>query len=88
MKETTKQSSASFSHHKNQSCLAGKRYWEFKRYIFSSNLSFLQVFEQLGAESLKVLVDSEHFEGLENIADAVDHMLSGKTVGKVVVKIS
>ncbi|EKX49229.1 hypothetical protein GUITHDRAFT_85698 [Guillardia theta CCMP2712] len=77
-----------FFHHTNQSCLAGKRYWEFKRYIFHQNCLFLQVFEQLGADSLKVLVDSKHFEGLENIADAVDHMLSGKTVGKVVVKIS
>eukprot|EP00960_Hanusia_phi_P058206 763811-Hanusia_phi.AAC.10 len=47
-----------------------------------------QVFEQLSANSLKVLIDTKKFHGLESVADAVDHMLSGNTIGKVVVKIS
>ena len=36
---------------------------------------------------LESLVDEVHFEGLESVPDAMDHMLSGATVGKVVVKM-
>lgn len=31
--------------------------------------------------------DSQTFEGLESVVDAVEHMLSGSTVGKVVVQL-
>lgn len=31
--------------------------------------------------------ESRRFEGLESVADAVEHMLSGSTVGKVVVQL-
>ena len=37
---------------------------------------------------LKALVDDKRtFEGLENVSDAIEYMLSGEAVGKVVVKI-
>jgi len=37
---------------------------------------------------LKSLVDdTEQFVGLESVPDAINHMLSGKTIGKVVVRI-
>ena len=32
--------------------------------------------------------DSRRFVGLEAVADAVEHMLSGTTTGKVVVQIA
>jgi NADPH-dependent curcumin reductase CurA len=32
--------------------------------------------------------DSRVFEGLESIPDAIEHMLSGTTVGKVVVRLA
>ena len=36
---------------------------------------------------LKSLVDDTHFEGLEAVPAAIEHMLSGTTIGKVVIKI-
>lgn len=36
---------------------------------------------------LKSLVDDTPFEGLEAVPAAIEHMLSGTTIGKVVVKI-
>lgn len=36
---------------------------------------------------LKSLVDAREFKGLESIPDAIEHMLSGTTIGKVVVEI-
>ena len=36
---------------------------------------------------LTSLVDETPFEGLESVPAAVEHMLSGTTIGKVVVKI-
>lgn len=39
--------------------------------------------------SIRSIVDNtSEFEGLESISDAISHMLSGKAIGKVVVKIS
>ena len=40
------------------------------------------------AGELVALVDEKRsFEGLESVADAVEYMLSGQAVGKVVVRI-
>lgn len=36
---------------------------------------------------VKALVDEQRFVGLERIPDAVDHMLSGQAIGKVVVAL-
>ena len=36
---------------------------------------------------LRVIVDKNIFEGLESITNAVDYLLSGKNIGKVVIKI-
>jgi NADPH-dependent curcumin reductase CurA len=36
---------------------------------------------------LTAVVDDNEFKGLESIPDAVDHMLSGRAIGKVVVAL-
>lgn len=47
-----------------------------------------RVFELFKQGKIKSLVDkAAEFSGLESVSAAVDHMLSGKTIGKVVVKI-
>ena len=38
-------------------------------------------------DSMRLDDDSGDFVGLERVSDAVAHMLSGTTIGKVVVKI-
>jgi NADPH-dependent curcumin reductase CurA len=37
---------------------------------------------------LKPLVDAKEWKGLDQVPDAIDYMLSGKSIGKVVVKIA
>ncbi|GMH34365.1 hypothetical protein BSKO_02199 [Bryopsis sp. KO-2023] len=47
-----------------------------------------RVFELFREGSLRVWVDtSESFQGIESIPDAIDHMLQGKHIGKVVVAL-
>jgi NADPH:quinone reductase-like Zn-dependent oxidoreductase len=47
-----------------------------------------RVFDELQSGALRAVVDdSQLFEGLESVADAVEHMLAGKTMGKAVVRI-
>lgn len=47
-----------------------------------------KVFQLFAEGKLKVLLDdSQTFEGLESIPDAIEHMLSGSTIGKVVVTL-
>jgi NADPH-dependent curcumin reductase CurA len=36
---------------------------------------------------LKIEVDKTKFYGLESVADAIDHLLSGKNIGKVTVSL-
>lgn len=45
----------------------------------------LDLFAEKKLES--IVDDSPKFVGLESVSEAIDHMLSGKTIGKVVVKI-
>jgi|AntRauTorckE5430_2_1112549.scaffolds.fasta_scaffold02436_4 hypothetical protein len=47
-----------------------------------------RVLDLFAEGKLQSIVDkSFEFEGLESVSDAIEHMLSGKTIGKVVVKI-
>merc|ERR1711862_575616 len=47
-----------------------------------------RILELFAEKKLISIVDDTHeFVGLESVSDAIDHMLSGKTIGKVVVKI-
>lgn len=47
-----------------------------------------RVLDLFAEKKLKSIVDkSPKFVGLESVSDAINHMLSGKTIGKVVVKI-
>lgn len=39
------------------------------------------------AGQVRALVDERRFQGLDSIPDAVDHMLSGAAIGKVVVAL-
>jgi len=48
-----------------------------------------RVLDLYAENKLQSIVDkSPEFVGLESVSDAINHMLSGKTIGKVVVKIS
>lgn len=38
-------------------------------------------------KKLKSLIDDEKFSGLESVSGAINHMLSGNSIGKVIVKI-
>mmetsp|Transcript_30562 Transcript_30562/g.61967 ORF Transcript_30562/g.61967 Transcript_30562/m.61967 type:complete len:119 (+) Transcript_30562:76-432(+) len=46
-----------------------------------------KVVEAFESGQLRSLVDAREFRGLESIPDAVEHMLSGTTIGKVVVEV-
>jgi NADPH-dependent curcumin reductase CurA len=39
------------------------------------------------AGKLRAVVDSASFEGLDSVADAVEHSVKGKACGKVVVRL-
>ena len=41
----------------------------------------------LGAGELRPLVDPQAFNGLEDVSAAVDYLLSGENLGKVVVDL-
>ena len=41
----------------------------------------------LSAEEISPLIDSRPFRGLEDVADAVEHLLAGRNVGKVIVAL-
>ena len=47
-----------------------------------------ELFDAVQAGTMRAVIDdTASFEGVDSVADAVDHMLSRKTVGKVVVRI-
>lgn len=45
------------------------------------------IFEQYYAGKLSAWIDPKPFRGLESVVNATEHMLSGKSVGKVVVDL-
>ena len=45
------------------------------------------IFDQYNAGKIHAWVDPKPFRGLGSVADAVDHMLSGDSIGKVVVDL-
>jgi NADPH-dependent curcumin reductase CurA len=46
-----------------------------------------RIFEEFDAGRLKVVFDDRRFEGIESICDAAEHLLSGRSMGKVVVRL-
>ena len=46
-----------------------------------------QAWDMYSDGRIKALVDEKQFRGLDSIPDAVDHMLSGQAIGKVVVAV-
>lgn len=72
-----------------------KLYWKSASVLGFQNPAFPEHFAAAAAEildlyysgRLKVLVDRVRFKGLESVADAEEHLLSGKNIGKVVVEI-
>lgn len=47
-----------------------------------------RVLELYYAGALRILVDPTPFVGVESVADAVEHLLAGRNVGKVVVRLA
>lgn len=47
-----------------------------------------RLFRMFAAGELKVCLDPNHFAGLEGVFDAVEHLLSGASMGKVIAEIS
>ena len=45
------------------------------------------LFQRLEQGTIRAVVDDRDFHGLESTADAVDYMLTGQAVGKVVVRL-
>ena len=46
-----------------------------------------RLFQRFDEGTVKAVVDQTTFDGLEGVADAVDFMLTGQALGKVVVKL-
>ena len=46
-----------------------------------------RLFSRFEEGSIRAVVDDRKFEGLESTADAVDYMLTGQALGKVVVSM-
>ena len=47
-----------------------------------------RLFDMFRQGQIKVCLDAGEFEGLEGIQDAVEHLLSGKSMGKVLARIA
>ena len=47
-----------------------------------------RLYEMFEQGRIRAVIDPVPFSGLESIPDAIDHMLSGRSTGKVVVKIA
>jgi hypothetical protein len=47
-----------------------------------------RVYSLHAAGRLRAVIDQEEFSGLSRAAEAVEHMLSGRSVGKVVLRVS
>ena len=46
-----------------------------------------QALDMMHAGQIKAMVDPREFRGLESVPDAIEYMLSGQSVGKVVVAL-
>ena len=46
-----------------------------------------RLFDRLAKGELRPLVDDTHFAGLESVADAVEYLLAGRNLGKVIVEL-
>jgi len=72
-----------------------KLYWKSASIRAFQNQSFPEFFDEAArrivalyeAGELKVLIDPTPFVGLESVADAVEHLLAGRNLGKVVVRL-
>lgn len=72
-----------------------KLYWKaasvrgFMNYRFSEHApdARRRLLTMLATGMIRPLVDAQPFEGLESVADAVDHLLAGNNIGKVVVDL-
>lgn len=73
-----------------------KLYWKSASVRGFQNQAFPEFFEDAArrildlyhAGRLRVLVDPTPFVGLEQVADAVEHLLAGRNTGKVVVRLA
>ncbi len=82
--------------HVLQPRLYRKLYWKSATVRGFQNQAFAEFFDEAAQRildlyyrgKLRPLVDSTPFAGLESVADAVEHLLAGRSAGKVVVKIS
>lgn len=72
-----------------------KLYWKSASVLGFQNPAFPEHFDAAAAEildlyytgRLQVLVDPVPFKGLESVADAEEHLLAGRNIGKVVVEL-
>jgi NADPH-dependent curcumin reductase CurA len=46
------------------------------------------MFARFAAGDLKVVFDEENFNGLDGVQDAIEHLLSGRSMGKVIAKLN
>ncbi len=58
--------------------------WRFAEYAAEARA---RLFHMVEAGELEALVDGERFAGLEGVPDAVEHLLAGANLGKVVVDL-
>jgi hypothetical protein len=73
-----------------------KLYWKSASVRGFQNQAFSEYFDDAAqrllalhySNKIRVLVDPKPFVGLESVADAAEHLLSGRNLGKVVVRIS
>jgi NADPH-dependent curcumin reductase CurA len=47
-----------------------------------------RVLKLFAEKKLTSLIDDTEFSGLDSVSDAINHMLSGNSIGKVIVKVS
>jgi NADPH-dependent curcumin reductase CurA len=73
-----------------------KLYWKSASIRGFQNQAFPEFFDEAAERildlyyrgQLRALVESRPFLGLEQIADAVEHLLAGRNSGKVVIKLT
>lgn len=72
-----------------------KLYWKaasvrgFMNYRFAEHAADARarLLEMLGAGTITPLVDAKAFKGLESVADAVEYLLAGRNIGKVIADL-
>ena len=58
--------------------------YRFAEYAADARRRLLDLYAE---EEIVPLVDSSQFAGLESVPDAVDYLLAGRNIGKVVVDL-